>query len=78
MTDTPLLHRLRAWLDRRRHPLVQPTKINCRVFGHDWQPAHGREYNSANQDCAKCKKRRMLMSNPYPDIGQAKYEWREL
>lgn len=32
--------------------------------------------NSAKRDCSKCKSHEHLMTNPYPVVGEAKYNWR--
>ncbi len=45
----------------------------CKKFGHKY--GEGRfEQNCTRKDCLAW---RSLMENPYPKIGEARYEWKE-
>lgn len=62
------------WLEiqRKWHRRLQRTKENlCAALGHDWK-----EQEIGIRDCERCCKHEMLYENRYPDIGEAKYEWK--
>ena len=43
-------------------------RSGCR---HDWD-----EYSFGRRQCRKCQEHQLLMENRFPDVGEAKYEWR--
>lgn len=49
-------------------------RARCRAVGHRFV-----EFSDGfKRHCPRCNKEEWVFSNPYPQIGQPKYEWKDM